>query len=75
MASNITISSRAEQLKLMDLFVHTFNDEDLVEPWLMNGIPDGSDESDYRMLAEDAADYNDIFNLFVRLVQRNGTRY
>ncbi|MBR2652452.1 MAG: hypothetical protein IKB83_00005 [Mycoplasmataceae bacterium] len=39
------------------------NDEDL-EYWLMNGIPDEPSEEDYNFIAEDDSLYNDILKTF-----------
>lgn len=47
------IAERAELLKAMDVVVRSLNDEEMMELWLTNGVPDGADDSDYEFIAED----------------------
>lgn len=47
------IAERVELLKAMDVVVRSLNDEEVMDLWLTNGVPDGADESDYEFIAED----------------------
>lgn len=67
--------SRAEVLFAMDLLMHHLNDEDDIEGWLMNGVPDGAPV--FRMPQElleyylgCVDDFEDIVKVFARVVRR-----
>ena len=47
------VAERVELLKAMDVVVRSLNDEEVMDLWLTNGVPDGADESDYEFIAED----------------------
>ena len=49
------VAERVELLKAMDVVVRSLNDEDVMDLWLVNGVPDGADESVYEFIAEDVA--------------------
>lgn len=49
------IAERVELLKAMDIVVRSLDDEEVMDLWLTNGVPDGADESDYEFIAEDVA--------------------
>lgn len=49
------IAERVELLKAMDIVVRSLNDEEVLELWFTNGVPDGADDSDYEFIAEDIA--------------------
>lgn len=49
------IAERVELLKAMDVVVRSLNDEEVLELWFTNGVPDGADDSDYEFIAEDIA--------------------
>lgn len=49
------IAKRVELLKAMDVVVRSLDDEEVMDLWLTNGVPDGADESDYEFIAEDVA--------------------
>ena len=49
------VAKRVELLKAMDVVVRSLNDEEVMDLWLTNGVPDGADESDYEFIAEDVA--------------------
>lgn len=49
------VAERVELLKAMDVVVRSLNDEEVMDLWLTNGVPDGADESDYEFIAEDVA--------------------
>ena len=47
------IQLRVNQLKAMDEFVHSINNEELMEDWLSCGVPDEPSEEDYSYIASD----------------------
>ena len=74
--------SRAEILCAMDCLIHHLSDEDAMESWLVNGVPDGLSWDvleasaqrfeDYMSIAQDMEDkeFEDIVHLFARIVRR-----
>lgn len=38
--SETSIELRVTQLKAMDDFMHSLNNEELIDDWLTNGVPD-----------------------------------
>ena len=49
------VAERVELLKAMDVVIRSLNDEEVMDLWLTNGVPDGADDSDYEFIAEDVA--------------------
>ena len=41
------VAKRVELLKAMDVVVRSLNDEEVMDLWLTNGVPDGADDSEY----------------------------
>ena len=66
---------RAEQLKLMDQLIRCAADENVIDAWLMVGIPDGSTDEDFMSYGEDEDDYNEFVDTFIRMIQKPGYRY
>lgn len=64
-----TIDLRFIQLKAMDDFMHSVNNEELIDEWLTYGIPDEASEDDYLSIAEDDELYNDCIEIFKRTVK------
>ena len=60
------IQLRANQLKAMDEFVHSINNEELMEDWLSCGVPDEASEEDYPYIAGD----EDLYRTCVRIFKR-----
>jgi hypothetical protein len=63
------------KIMAMDLLVRSFNDEEYIESWLMNGVPDGlDDKEDYEDIYPNNKDleqtYTDLATLFCRLIAR-----
>lgn len=70
--------NRAEYVKAMEIIVRGLNDEDLIEPWLMNGVADGdinSDTSIYEIVdlgyAEERT-FKAITGCFLRIMKKAG---
>lgn len=61
------IQLRANQLKAMDDFVHSINNEELMEDWLSCGVPDEPSEEDYSYIAADDELYKTCVRIFKRI--------
>ena len=70
-----TIDLRVIQLKAMDDFIHSVNNEELIDEWLTYGIPDEASEDDYHSIAEDDELYNDCVKIFKRMVKNDECYY
>lgn len=71
LSSKVAQEMRYRQLKAMDNTIRqVYNDEYYIEHWFMVGIPDGSDEADFRDYAEDQEDFDDFLATFVRMVEK-----
>ena len=66
------IKSRVSLLKNMNSLMCMANDESITMTWLMGGVPDGADESDYLSIAKDTESFKGCYNLFCKLIQRKG---
>ena len=64
------MKSRIRMLNGMDEIVRSAENEDLLEPWLMGGVPDAATEDDYESMAEDDEDFAHAVNLFLRLIPK-----
>lgn len=71
----MTFEERLAEVKRMDEDVRNFNDEELIEPWLMCGVPDGACEEDYEWFAEDEDEFQDLVALYNRLVRLENAAY
>lgn len=63
------INSRIAVLKAMDNAIRNMNDEESFDPWLMCGVPDGSDDDDYESIAENTEEYVETVKLFAKIVK------
>ena len=67
------LSCRVANLKFMDWFLRDYiGDEDLLDEWLSEGIPDGATGEDYLEIAADTNDYNEIIETFRNIMERYG---
>lgn len=65
---------RLENVKAMDRVVKRhFQDEDIIDSWLMSGVPDAATDEDYEWFADNELEYDDLVDLFIRLVNRELT--
>lgn len=69
-----TMKARVAQLKAMHELIGRANDEDIYMAWIYD-VPDGATEEDFIDIAIDDEEYNRIFNLFVKLIAKDGNRY
>lgn len=70
-----TIDLRVIQLKAMDDFMQSVNNEELIDEWLTYGVPDEASEDDYYSIAEDDELYNDCVKIFKRTVKNDECYY
>lgn len=69
-----TRDSRVAQLKAMHQLMLEANDESIYMTWICH-VPDCPDEEDFEYIAMDDEEYNECFDLFVKLIAKNGNRY
>lgn len=62
-----TIEDRIKELKMMHNIMRHMNNEDAYMRWIVYGIPDGAYEDDYKYIAEDNDDYNEITDWFYKI--------
>lgn len=74
-ASKYKTETRVKQLKLMHQLMCTTNDEGLYITWVSVGVPDCPQDDDFELIAEDNDAYNNICELFTRLVAEKGFRH
>ena len=72
---NHKLKSRVSQLKSMHELMMDANDENIYMIWIMGWIPDEPMEEDFIDCAENDDHYNETFDLFVRLIAKDGCRY
>ena len=64
------ISSRVKQLKAMDAFIESINDEGLIDSWLAyGGVPDEVREEQLVDIAGDKEAYAQCVSFFKRIVK------
>ena len=69
MVNNETIELRKEFLqKFDDYIINDIGDEEIIEQWLMGGLPDAWTEEDLEYIATDEEQWCYICGLFGRLV-------
>ena len=59
--------NKVEFIKALNEIILGLGDEDLIEPWLMCGVPDQADESDFEFIANDQKSFDETVNLFVKM--------
>ena len=65
--SEALIQLRINQLKAMDDFVHSINNEELIEDWFSCGVPVEASEEDYSYIASDEELYRTCVRIFKRI--------
>jgi hypothetical protein len=70
----VTKDARIAQLKAMHQLMLEANDEDIYMTWIYR-MPDCPTEEDFIDIALDDEQYNGCFDLFVKLVARDGNRH
>ena len=69
-----TRDARINQLKAMHNLMCEANDEGIYMIWIYR-MPDCPTEEDFVDIAMDDEQYNECFDLFVKLIARKGNRY
>jgi len=69
-----TRDARITQLKAMHTLMCEANDESIYMSWIYT-MPDCPSEDDFISIAMDDEQYNDCFNKFVKLIQKDGNRW
>ena len=69
-----TRDARIAQLKAMHELMTEANDENIYMTWIYL-MPDCPSEEDFESIAIDDEQYNECFDLFVKLIAKNGNRY
>ncbi|MBP3708306.1 MAG: hypothetical protein J6J36_06840 [Clostridia bacterium] len=72
---DITTQLRVEQLKAMNTCILTSNDEELIEEWLVYGVPDEPTEEDFYDIAENGEAYAECIKIFKRTIQNEDFYY
>ena len=65
---------RVTQLKSMHQLMMAANDESIYMTWIYT-VPDCPSKKDFIDIAMDDEKYNHCFDLFVKLIAKNGNRY
>lgn len=68
------LDARVSQLKAMHNLMCECNDERIYISWSYT-VPDGATHEDFVDIAMDDEQYNEVFDLFVRLIQNKGNRW
>lgn len=68
------LDARITQLKAMHTLMSEANDEYIYGTWIYL-VPDGADIEDFQDIALDDEMYNEAFDLFVKLIQKEGNRW
>ena len=70
-----TLDARYSQLKAMHDLMCEANDESIYMTWITIGVPDCPSEKDFIEIALDSKAYNECFDLFVKLIKKDGNRW
>ena len=65
---------RITQLKAMHKLMLNANDEEIYMTWIYR-VPDQPTEEDFEDIAEDDEEYNECFELFLKLIVKEGNRW
>ena len=58
---------RINFIKALNTLIIGLGDEEQIEPWLMCGVPDQPDESDFEFIADNDESFDETVNLFIRM--------
>ena len=68
------LDARVSQLKAMHNLMCESNDESIYDKWIYM-MPDCPTNEDFIDIAMDNEEYNEVFDMFVRLIQDEGNRW
>ena len=67
------IELRVKILKEMNEYIfNEIGDEDIINYWLLFGMPDDSEDDDFLMVAEDEESWNSVVETFANCLKMNG---
>lgn len=69
-----TFEARRDQLEAMHNLMTNANDENIYMSWICL-MPDGAEKEDFEFIALRDDLYNECFDLFIKLVAKNGMRW
>ena len=69
-----TLEARMAQLTAMHELMCNANDEYIYGTWIYT-MPDGATKEDIQYIAMDDEEYNECFDLFVKLIKKDGNRW
>lgn len=69
-----TRDARVNQLRAMHQLMIDANDESIYMTWICH-VPDCPSEEDFEDIAMNDEEYNECFDLFVKLIAKEGNRY
>ena len=72
--SSWTLKARIKQLKSMHELMCQANDESIYCSWIYL-MPDEATEEDFKEIALDDKQYNECFDLFIKLIAKKGNRW
>lgn len=72
--SSWSLKARIQQLKSMNELICQANDEGIYYSWIYL-MPDEATEEDFKEIALDDEQYNECFDLFVKLIAKKGNRW
>jgi DNA-directed RNA polymerase subunit RPC12/RpoP len=72
--SSWNLEARINQLSAMHTLMCNANDEYIYGTWIYV-MPDGATEEDFKDIALDDDMYNECFDLFVKLIKKEGNRW
>ena len=70
-----TRDARINQLKAMHSMMCEANDENIYMSWISVGVPDCPSDEDFEFIAMSDEQYNECFDVFVKLIAKSGNRY
>lgn len=59
--------NKVEFIKALNELMLGTTDEDLLEVWFMNGVPDCPSQEDFEFIANNEESFDDVVNCFIRL--------
>ena len=59
--------NRVEFVKGMNELILGLGDEDLIDIWFMNGVPDSPSDEDFEFIANNQESFNEVLKCFVKL--------
>ena len=63
-------SQKLALVKTMDKIIRNYDgDEELIFWWLQEGVPDCASEEDYKFIAYNATEFNEVVQLFIDIVK------